>query len=70
MLIANKAYFRPIRAHSRPLLGATITPNLAPWVLKEVFWLEMIKMASVLGVEANKMPFFLTNVPPKNASLE
>ena len=31
------------RAYSGPSLGATIAPNLVPWVLKKIFSLEMVK---------------------------
>ena len=31
------------RAYSRILLGATIAPNLVPWVLRKIFSLEMTK---------------------------
>ena len=31
------------RAYSRPLLGATVAPNLVPRVFSKIFSLEMVK---------------------------
>ena len=35
------------RPYSRPLLGATIEPNLVPWILKNVYSLEMVKRCAL-----------------------
>ena len=36
-----------LRSYSRPLLGATIAPNLVPWILKNIFSLEMVRRCSL-----------------------
>ena len=56
------------RAYSRSLFGATFTPNLAPWVLKKIFSLEMVKNNFCLG-GASKQNVFSENVPWKIAAI-
>ena len=51
-------------SYSRPLLGATIAPNLLLRVLRKMFSLEMVEKASVLGVQVEKMPLFSEYFPP------
>ena len=36
-----------LRPYSRPLLGATIAPNLVPWILKNIFSLEMVRRCAL-----------------------
>ena len=66
-------FLPPVRAYSRPLLGATIAPNLVPWVLKKIFSLE-IDIFTVFSIfsmfrrcKQTKCPFFrkctLKNAP-------
>ena len=52
-----------VRAYSRPLLGATIAPNLVPWVLEKIFSLEMVKNDICLGDESKQNTLFSENVP-------
>ena len=33
--------------YSRPLLGTTIEPNLVPWILKNMFSLEMVRRCAL-----------------------
>ena len=37
------------RAYSRPLLSATIVPDLVPWILRKIFSLKMVKNDICLG---------------------
>ena len=57
------------RASSRPLLSATIAPNLVPWVLEKIFSLEMTKNYICLGGASKQNSIFSENVPRKNASM-
>ena len=52
---------------SRPLLGATIAPNLVPSVLKKKkkFHQKWLKKTPIWGVQANNIPYFSKNVPQK-----
>ena len=50
---------------SKPLLGATIAPNLVPWVLNKIFPLEMVKNDICLGGVRKQNAFFSKNVPQK-----
>ena len=52
------------------LLGASITPNLMPSVLKEMFLLEMVKNDICLGGASKQDTFYLKMCPkkPTNAS--
>ena len=52
-----------IRANSGPFLGATLAPNLAPWVLKKIFSLEIVKNDFYLGGASKQNAFFSKNVP-------
>ena len=45
------------RAYSGPLLGATIAPNIVPWVLKKIFSLKMVENDICLR-GTSKCPFF------------
>ena len=65
--------YKLVRAHSRPLLGATIALSFFL-----IFSLEMVKNGICFffwrgeeggGVLAKKIPFSSTNVPPKNAPM-
>ena len=46
------------RAYSIHLLGATIEPNLVPWVLKKIFSLEMVKNGICLGGASKQNALF------------
>ena len=35
------------RPYSKPLLGATIEPNLVPWILQNMFSLEMVRRCAL-----------------------
>ena len=52
-----------IRAYSRPLFGVTITPNLVPCTLKQIFSLEAVKNVNCLGGESKQNAIFSKNVP-------
>ena len=52
-------------ASSRPLLSATIAPNLVPWVLEKIFSLEMTKNYICLGGASKQIPFFQKMCPEK-----
>ena len=52
-----------IRAYSRPLLGATIAPNLVPWVLRKIFSLEMGKNDIYLGGASKQNTLSSENLP-------
>ena len=49
---------------SRPLLGATLAPNLVIWVLKKLFSLVIVKNNICLGGTSKQNAFF-ENVRPK-----
>ena len=51
------------KAYSRPLLGATVTPNLVPWVLKKIFSVEMVKNDIRLGGASKQNALFSENMP-------
>ena len=53
------------RAYSGPSLGATIAPNLVPWVLKKIFSLEMGKNNIYLGGAREQNAFFQKFCPKK-----
>ena len=55
------------RAYSRHLLGATIAPNLVPWVLKKILSLEMGKNDIYLG-GASKQNALLQKIYPKKCT--
>ena len=57
--------FELVSAYSRPLLSATIAPNLKPWVLKKIFSLEMIKNDICLGGASKQNAFFHKMCPKK-----
>ena len=52
-------------AYFRPLLGATITPNPVPCVLKKIFSLEKVKNYISLGGASKQNALFSKNVPQK-----
>ena len=56
------------RIYSKPLLGATITPNLVPWVSRKIFSLEILSDIC-LGRASKQNNLFSENVPPKNAPM-
>ena len=58
-----------IRAYSRPLLGVTITPNLVPYTLKQIFSLEAVKNVNCLEGASKQNAIFSKNVPQKNAPM-
>ena len=51
------------------LLGATIAPNLMPWVLRKIFSLEMVKNGNCLESRSKQNALFSENVPLKNAPM-
>ena len=51
------------RVYSRPLLDATIVPDLVQWVLKKVFSSEMVKSGFSVCVASKQNTLFLKNVP-------
>ena len=51
------------RAYSRPLLGATIAPNLVPWVLKKIFSFEMVKNDIHLDGASKQNALISKNMP-------
>ena len=53
-----------VKAYSRHLLGATITPNQVPLVLKKLFLLEMVKNGICLGGASKQNALF-----PKKCAL-
>ena len=52
-----------LRTYSRHLLGVTIAPNLVPWVLKELFSLEIVKNDICLASVRKQNALFSENVP-------
>ena len=49
------------------MLGATIAPNLVPWLLGKIFLLEMVKNDICLGGESKQNALFSENMLQKNA---
>ena len=56
-------FFTITKAYPGPLLGATITPNLVPWVLKKIFPLEMVKNDICLGGAGKQNGLFSESMP-------
>ena len=69
LLLIRKYIYISIRAYSRPLLGAIIAPNIAPWVFKKVFSFEMIKNNICLGGKSKQSAFFFEKCAPKNTPM-
>ena len=57
------------RAYSRRLLGATIAPNLLPWVLKQIFLLEMVKNGICFGSVSKQNALCTKKCAPINATM-
>ena len=60
--------YKLVRAHFKPLLGATIAPNLVPWIFKKIFSLEMAKNDIYFGGVSQENDLFFDKCAPKKCT--
>ena len=58
------------RAYSKPLLGATMAPNLVPWVFQKIFSLEMVKNDICLEAKGPRVNMRKTKIVVSGVDLQ